>query len=87
MIKVENYRGVEIAFGVVSFNIRYFVLNKLFTHFSTIEEAKNDIDEQILIDKAEEWIDSNKDYFKFIVFSKDELIQIGKNISKRFMED
>ena len=77
---VENYKGVGISSEIVCYDIRYFVLDKHFTHFKTIEEAREDIDNTIFKGIAYEWISDNKDYVKGIKFEEDELIQIGRNI-------
>lgn len=77
---VEIYKGVEISSEIVCYDIRYFVLNKHFTHFKTIEEAKIDIDNTIFKGIAYNWIADNKDYINGIKFSEEDLIQIGKNI-------
>jgi hypothetical protein len=81
MTVIENYKGVNIASAIVCYNIRYFVMNKLFTHFDTIEEAREDIDNTIHMGIAYDWIAKNKEYIKHIDFSRDDLIQIGINIS------
>lgn len=83
MFKVESYKGVDIASVVVCFDIRYFVMNKMFVHFATVEEAREDIDKTIYQDLADEWIEQNKKYFTDINFTEDERIQIGKNISNK----
>lgn len=80
MTVVENYKGVDIACGIVCYDIRYFVMNKMFTQFPSIEEAREDIDRTIFIETAQEWIKLNKEYMKHINFTETELIQIGKNI-------
>lgn len=36
-------------------------------------------DDNKLIDIANEWINKNKEYFRFLQFTTKELIQIGKN--------
>lgn len=87
MTVIENYKGIDIAIGIVCYDVRYFVMNKIFVHFATIEEAREDIDNTILKGVAYDWITQNNKYLKDIEFTHDELIQIGKNVSNMHIND
>lgn len=76
----ELYRGVRITIGVVCFSIVYFIDSELFRFFDTEEKAKRYIDEEIYMDLANKWLKENEKQFMGVEFSKEALLEIGKNI-------
>ena len=78
---VENYRGVDIQSRVLSCgDTLFFVLNKFYTHFPTIEKAREDVDNTIFIEIGRKWVSEYRDYIKGLKFDQSELILIGRNI-------